>query len=429
MNILYHNRTNFEGIEAKIAKLPHFITPTTLGYTADWLGTALNLPEFGVSEALANSPTTNTAVFGTEPTTSNNEPINEQLYTNPYSGSLTTASNIGPTTTNTTTTQPTTTQPTQQQGVDYDALWRQQHPGEGDRPVGWFGDATQSQDQLMQQIEDAYKSSYDYFNQAEGNLRSQLPQTLQSVEGNFNVNKNLLDTQNKTNSAQLAFQKGEAGQANESQAAKIRRLYNELNQGYRQRFGGATSAGQAASELANVEQQRQTGSLAQNYASTIQKINLQKMEIDQKYQDSILQLNQQKQDAIMQANQDFQNNLLKITQARVQTDQDKSAQRLNALMDYRNKIFTIEQQNQQFQQTLEAQKQAAQLQLNQYSQTASTGLSTASGATSGFTGGLTQPQSNLKPGATGMASADMMNWYQGQIAQGKKWNPLTGQYE
>lgn len=267
-----------------------------------------------------------------------------------------------------------------------------------------------SQDEINKQINDAYGSSYDYLNKVEQNLRDQLPSTLNSLNANYDLNAKMLGDQNTNNVNQLNDQVNQANIGKETQTAQIRRLYNELGQGYNQRFGGSTSAGQAASEIANVEQQRQTGQLAQKYNDTVRQIGIQQANIQQTYQDSLLKLQQQKQDSITQANQDFQNKLLSIAQNRAELDTNKAQARLSALLDLRNKVFAIEQQNTQFQQTLEAQRQAAQLQLQQYAATATNGLGTANNAYSDYQNSLTTPTSNLQAKSSGGAEA----------------NPLTG---
>ena len=143
--------------------------------------------------------------------------------------------------------------------------------------------------------------------------------------------------------------------------------------------------GQAASEIANVEQQRQTGQLAQKYGDTVKQIQMQQADVQQKYNNGLLQLQQQKQQAISQAQQDFTNNLLQITQARAQTDQAKAQAKLSALMDLRNKVFSIEQQNIQFQQALKAQTQGAQQQLTDYANSVASNISGGQNATNTFT--------------------------------------------
>lgn len=344
--------------------------------------------EGGGSNLVGGYPTTTGLT-----TQSGNQQVSYNMPKTSTSGGLVLGTNDTQPATNNTTQKTTTTQ--QSSGGGAQDLLNKMLRGE----IPWDDNLKAQLENSLRdtnaEIENAYKSSYDYFNQAEGNLRSQLPGTLQSIEGNYGVNSKMLTDQNSANSATLNEQTNQAGISTEQQAAQIRRLYNELRMGYGQRFGGATSAGQAASEISNVEQQRQTGKLAQSYSDTVRQIGVQKMEIDQKFQNSMLQLQQQKQDAITQANQDFQNNMLKITQARAETDTAKSQARLSALMDYRNKIFTIEQQNQQFAQTLAAQKQAADLQLQQYQQTAGTGLNNATTAFNQYQQSLTQPTSNL----------------------------------
>jgi len=266
-------------------------------------------------------------------------------------------------------------------------------------------------------IDSAYGSSYDYLNNLESQTRSALPGQLDQIGQGYDLNSKMLTDQNTSNMNQFGMQRDQAGQANETQSAQIRRLYNELGQGYGQRFGGSTSAGQAASEIANVEQQRQTGQLAQKYNDTMRQIQTQQADVKTKYDNGLLQLQQQKQQSISTAQSEFQQRLNDISSKRIETDQAKASQRLSALMDLRNKVFTIEQQNIQFQQTLQAQKQAAELGIQQYSQQSTQGL--------GATGQATNTFSNQAPASTNLqtnkiSTTSGANPYVGNMTQNNR---------
>lgn len=244
-------------------------------------------------------------------------------------------------------------------------------------------------------INEMYNSSYDYLNKVEQNLRGQLPGTLETLNQDYNLNNKILGDANKANSAQLNFQGEQAAQADTTQEAKIRRLYNELRMGYNQRFGGSTSAGGAASEISNVEQQRQTGQLAQQFNNTQQVLAQKKEELETNFQNTSQKLLQAKQQAIQQANQDFSNKLLEIAGNRTQIDQQKALAKYQALVDLKNKIFTIDQQNKQFEQTLKLNKENMAMQLDYYQKTGGAATTAGTNAGTNFTTGLQQPTSGL----------------------------------
>lgn len=252
---------------------------------------------------------------------------------------------------------------------------------------------------LMSEINNIYNPAYSYLNEAESALRNQFPSVLQEAQSNYDTNAALLGNQRTSGLGQLDLQGNQASQQNENALAAARRLYNDLRTGYQQRFGGSSSAGQAAFELAGVEQQRQQGQQGQAYQQTLAQIAQQRQSVEDNYKSGLLQLEQQKQVAVNQANRDFQQKLLDITNNRTMLDQAKAQARLSALQELRNQVYTINQQTQQFSQTLEQQRQQAAQQL----QTSGNQISAATGASGQATNQfLTRApiQSNLQTNQT-----------------------------
>lgn len=269
------------------------------------------------------------------------------------------------------------------------------------------------QDSINAAIDNIYNSSYDYLNQAEGALRSDLPNVLNEAQSNYDTNASILGNSRTSGLNQLGEQGNQAGQQNQNALGDARRLYNDLRTGYQQRFGGASSAGDAAFQLASVEQQRQQGQIGQQYQQTLRQIDNQKADVESKYNDGLLQLQQQKQSAINQANRDFQQKLLDITNNRAQIGAAKSQAKLQALQELRNQVYNINLQNQQFQSTLDQQRQQATGQLAQYAQSVS-GATTAGGqAVQGFN---PQVSSNLQSTSVQPGNAGQ-NPYVGALAQ------------
>ena len=228
-----------------------------------------------------------------------------------------------------------------------------------------------SYDSFMNEINNAYGPSFDYLNQAEGALKSDLPNALQAAQGNYDINAQQLgDSRLKAGEA-LDTQKGKATNTYENALADARRMYQEQQIGATQRFGGSSSAGQAFSEIQSREQARQFGQTNRQFTDVANQIETQRNQVEREYNTGVMQLQQQKQDAISQANRDFQNKLLTIANNRAQIGQAKAEARLGALQQLRNEVFTIEQQNKQFEQTLALQRQQAQLQLGNFSTAAS----------------------------------------------------------
>jgi len=247
----------------------------------------------------------------------------------------------------------------------------------------------------MNQINDLYNGSFDYLNQAENALRADLPNVLGEAQKNYDTNASILGNQRTSALNQFGLQENQAGTQNQNALSDARRLYSELQTGYQQRFGGASSAGQAAYELAGREQQRQQGQLGQQYNQTLQQIQTQRADVESKYNDGLLQLEQQKQGAINQANRDFQQKLLDINNNRAQIGAAKAQARLGALQELRNQVFAINQQNAQFQSTLDQQRQQATASLAQVGGQINQGVAGGQTAVNNY-----NPQSSVKSNLT-----------------------------
>lgn len=241
-----------------------------------------------------------------------------------------------------------------------------------------------SQDEFNREIDNAYSGTYDYLNQAEANLRADYPNVLAEANANFTTNQALLNNQRDSALNQYSTQQKNAQNKYEDVLSSARRTLNEQRMGANQRFGGSSSAGQAATELQNVEFQRQQGQNVRQLGDLTAQIDMHRQDVEKQHQAGLLQLETQKQSAINQAQRDFQSKLLEITNNRAQVGQAKAQARLAALQNLRNQVFAIEQQNKQFKQTLELQRQQAQLQLGNFAKGVATSTNTVNSLTSGY---------------------------------------------
>lgn len=215
-------------------------------------------------------------------------------------------------------------------------------------------------DQYLAEIDKEYANSANFLNEQEAAIRADQP----------GIEKNI------TNQADLLRNKAYTQKEDAQSAA--RRLYNELQMGYRQRFGGASSAGEAAQALTANEQQRQ---MAQN---------------NRTYQEAVAQVDLSANQAIQSAQSEFRNQLLTISQNRTQLESEKLQARRQALSDLSDKVFQIQQQRETFKQNLQLMQEQARLQNE----------SNLSSLTTNPTSGLTyNNQQTTASGNQGLSSA------------------------
>lgn len=255
-----------------------------------------------------------------------------------------------------------------------------------------------SQEDFYRQIDEIYNPQYDYLNQVESTLRGDQGTSIKEAEGQYGVNKQLLDNSKSQALTQTQNQLQQGERRKEDALSAARRLYNELQQANRARFGALSSAGQFASELQGRETQRQFGDTRAQYNDLATQVGQKQQEIEQNYNTGLLQLEQQKQQAVNQINRDFQNKLLDIANNRSLLGQAKAGARLEALQQLRQQVFAIQQQTIQFQQALEAQRQQAQLQVGNFNTATSDALTATGNALTGFNANTTtNPTSSFGP--------------------------------
>lgn len=196
-------------------------------------------------------------------------------------------------------------------------------------------------DPFQQAINDAYNSTLNFLGQAEGNLRSQQGGIESSINNQFNVTRSNLGRERDISASEIdrSQQGGEARQEDALSAA--RRLFNELQTGGQQRFGGASSAGEAYSALAGRELMRNRQQITQNFNEFMGQVEQARTGLRSRFEGAMASLEQKKNDALGQAQRDFQDRLLSINQQKASAAGQKAQQQLAALQDLRNQVYQI----------------------------------------------------------------------------------------
>lgn len=179
-----------------------------------------------------------------------------------------------------------------------------------------FQNSGLNMDEYLSTIDQQANNQNNYLNTQEQNVRADQV----GIEQGLNSQADLL--RNKTISGK------------EDALSAARRLYSELQQGYKQRFGGASSAGEAAMALTGNEQQRQ---MAQT---------------NRQAQETLAQIDQQAAQALQTAQSEFRSRLDQINSNRTMVESQRLQARQSVLQDLANKAYAIKQQQDTFKQNV-----------------------------------------------------------------------------
>ena len=277
-----------------------------------------------------------------------------------------------------------------------------------------------SQQEYMDLINKAYNASMGYLNQNEQVLGGAKTAAEKQAEADYQANLAQLGTQKGTAIGGLETQQRKGQTQKEDALAQARRLFNELQRGNVQRFGGATSAGQAASEIQGAEQQRQFGQTARQFNEFTQQIETARRDVESQYQTGMQQLQQSKQQAMAKIQSDLTNAIMQINNMRAQTETQKGAAKLQALMQLRSEAQALQNQATQFEQQLALMREQANLNIQQYAKTTGAAATTGSNALMNFN----PTYDNFSTVAAGTQFANPV--YSGQIGKSYKGKDYLG---
>lgn len=226
------------------------------------------------------------------------------------------------------------------------------------------GQSNDYNNQIMQEVENAYNQRMNYINDQEQNLRAGEQDFYKSYTTPYDLGLPQLAASRDKGLANLAEQQTEVTDARDNALTAARKLYDEQSAAARQRFGGVSSAAVAANQILDRANRENFGTIQGSYTKNIGGILAQKGALERDYEYNTQQLNLQREAALSQARNDFRDRLNAINSMRSEAAANKSALRLEALQDLRNISLQIEDQARQKQSTIELMKQQALINLN-----------------------------------------------------------------
>lgn len=218
-------------------------------------------------------------------------------------------------------------------------------------------------DPLMNEVNNSFSQRMSRLDNISSILRGQVPSLISEADQQFGAQKSTLDASKAAGTRQIAQAETDAGARKEDAITAARRQYNDLIRGGIQRFGGASTAGQAFSEIAATESQRQFGDVRNQYEGAMQKITEQKTGLEERYGSALLQLQAVRDNAINNAKRQLDQQLMEIERMKGEAEDAKSQKRLAILQDYRQNIFDVNQQITQYKMSLDQEFQSGQQEL------------------------------------------------------------------
>lgn len=372
-----------------------------IGNFVDNVGGRLGIPETGFSELVAGGKTVNTvapkAYAPTSPVSSSspNQTVSPYYMPGgPPSGSY------------------TPTAPSSGGGGG----------GGGGTPVNPFANL-QPQGPSQQEIDSQFNPIFGVLNQAESNLRGQLPGLISEAEAQANASKGLLNNQRSSANELLGQQEVKTTNTQQNQTAQQRQTLQELQLANKQRFGGSSSAGLAAGELQGREFQRNTFQIGQQAQEALQQIGQQRQVVEREFNQGLQQLEVNFQKAKNDINRQFQDKLLEINARRGEAESAKANARMEALQNLRNMAYQIDVSKAQFAAQLQSQAQQNSSYLDNVASQYLSATNQGQGAVDSF---ASSPQSAI-PGVSRNAPQAPSQEMMGQIRRDPRENtPYTG---
>ena len=227
------------------------------------------------------------------------------------------------------------------------------------QPQGPTAEQIRAMEDVM--INDQYNSNNQFLNQQEGLLRGVMPGQVEGINQSYDLTKQGMDIE-KDSTIKDFLRREELNFKNkEDVVSQARRLYNEMKQGSKQKFGGMTSAGEAVKELLGREFMSNVSGAKQTFQENQQQIFTKKIDFDKTYQNQVAQLGLGKTEALKELDLKFQSNLMDIMAQRQQNESWKRERQLASLKSYANEVRAVNERAQALQDEMSIYKQKMDL--------------------------------------------------------------------
>jgi len=235
--------------------------------------------------------------------------------------------------------------------------------------------AQAEQERIEKEISSIYDPTMKYLGKAEKSVRGSYGDVRGEIGSMIGEQKNVAGQLRGEGASQIGLQEQQGGQRREDALADATRIYNEMTRGGQQRYGGASSAGEAYQAVSGQELQRNRASITSQYNQFMQQAGVAKQNLQSQYSTAIQNLESQKNRQLSEARRNFDSSLLEINRLRAGMESEKANRKLQALQELRNQAYQINLSVMQNQQALQQQANAVNTALDQRIQEAGTKVS------------------------------------------------------
>lgn len=217
--------------------------------------------------------------------------------------------------------------------------------------------------QYMASIESEYGATDKALTEQESALREAFNQFMGVIGQENEAAKSSALRSKEGAQGKVAQGKVRAEQSKQDALSAATRLFNELQTGYKQRFGGASSAGEAAQSILGSEQQRQAGMATRDFINTSAQLDAQSTDIERQYDETLRNIEAETSRSKAEQNANFMQQLTAINNNRTMATAAKEQAKRQLMLQQRQEAMAMEQNRQAMIQQVTLMREQARIQL------------------------------------------------------------------
>ena len=194
---------------------------------------------------------------------------------------------------------------------------------------------------IRKQIDEAFSGVEKFLDKARSVYTEQQPGIEEDIRSLFGQAEAGVRQEESTTERELSRQETEGKQRKENALTEASRLYNEILQGGRQRFGQSSSAGEAFQAIAGRELQRESAGVREQFQSFMSQVENARVSLRERVSNALQEIKVQTAIKVNEARRDFQNKLLEVDRLETENEGAKANMKLEALQNLRNQVFQI----------------------------------------------------------------------------------------
>ena len=208
------------------------------------------------------------------------------------------------------------------------------------------------------QLNNAYDPAFRQADDVEAMYRAEYPTSQEFINNSYAEALTPIQNTLNTQLQGLDTQAAKGKQEEKNQIATARQKYNELRTGGLTRFGGASSTGEAYSELLGRATSQEMAGVGQNFGQMQMDIEKERANVNTFFAERKSNLEKEKQNKLQELKNSFDDEIRKINSTRTALESEKAGKRMSAIQEFSVQARQVQYEAQVFAQKLDAWKAA-----------------------------------------------------------------------